>query len=219
MIRWPGLLCLGLCAALLGCDDANSAAIDASAPAAGQSTPAAANPVADSTDPESANPAADAAAARKVELTPKNTKIEFVGNHTGDDPKPRHGSFQLFKGVAEVNETLKSVTVEIETASLTTEIDKLTNHLKNADFFDVNQFPTATFQSTAIADKGDGAVKITGDLTLLGNTQSVTFPAQVSTEGSLTLSAKFEIDRTRWGMNYGLDSVEKQVPISITIGG
>lgn len=163
--------------------------------------------------------APDSSAGTAIVLSPENTSIKFIGNHTGDDPQPRLGSFQQFTGQAVVDGTLKSVQVEIETASLTTEIEKLTNHLKNADFFDVNQFPKATFQSTAIQDHGDGTVQITGDLTLLDSTHSVTFPATVSYEGGLKLQAEFELDRTVWGMNFGLDQIEKQVPMTITIGG
>lgn len=155
----------------------------------------------------------------QIALTPDNAQIKFVGNHTGDDPKPRNGNFQQFTGTAVVDGGLKSVVVDIETASLVTEIDKLTAHLKNADFFDVNQFPQARFASTAIADLGDGKVEITGDLTLLGQTHQVVFPAEVSTADGLRLQAEFVIDRTVWGMDYGLDQIEKEVPMTIAIGG
>ncbi len=157
--------------------------------------------------------------ATVIELTPDNTSIEFVGLHKGDDPRPRHCRFEQFNGAAVIDGTLKSVTVEIETASLIAEIEKLTNHLKNADFFDVNQFPSATFESTEIKDQGNGSVEITGELTLLDNTHSLTFPATVDTDQGLKFQAEFEIDRTQWGMNYGPDQIEKQVPITITIGG
>lgn len=206
MKLWLPLCCLAVLCLVGGCAEPASESTDA-ADAAKENTEGAA-------DAGEAN-----VAGEKIALTPENTSIEFVGNHTGDDPKPRHGSFQQFAGTAIVDGSqLKSVKVEIETASLTTEIDKLTNHLKNADFFDVNQYPKASFQSTDIKDNGDGMLEITGILTLLDNSQSVTFPATVSTEEGLTLKAEFEIDRTRWGMDYGLDSIEKQVPMTITIG-
>jgi polyisoprenoid-binding protein YceI len=179
---------------------------------------AAATPAPEAPAPEA--PASEApVAGEQIALTPDNVQIKFVGNHTGDDPKPRNGSFQQFTGTAVVDGGLKSVVVDIETASLVTEIDKLTAHLKNADFFDVNQFPQARFASTAIADLGDGKVEITGDLTLLGQTHQVVFPAEVSTAEGLRLQAEFVIDRTVWGMDYGLDQIEKEVPMTIAIGG
>lgn len=155
--------------------------------------------------------------SQEIQLTPENTTIAFVGKHVGDEPKPRHGQFQRFNGVAVVGKNLESVTVEIDTSSLSTEIEKLTNHLKQADFFDVVEFPKATFTSTQISEEDEGAVTITGELTMLGKTESVSFPASVNTEAGLQLKAEFAMDRTRWGMDYGLDQIEKQVEMTITI--
>lgn len=157
--------------------------------------------------------------SKEVALSPENTKIQFVGNHTGDDPKPRTGTFSKFKGKATINQgQLKSLNVDIETSSLTTDIEKLTNHLKSPDFFDVREHPKATFQSTAIEVEGDQQVKITGDLTLLGVIKSVSFPATVSIEDDLSLKGDFKIDRTQFGMDYGTDNVEKDVEMTVTVG-
>lgn len=151
-----------------------------------------------------------------ISLTSENTTIQFVGNHTGDDPKPRTCTFQSFTGNLGVDGGLSSVTVEIETDSLLAEMENLTTHLKNADFFDVKRFPKASFNSTAVQAGEGSAVTITGDLTLLGQTHSLTFPATF--EGG-KLTASFEIDRTKWGMEYGPDKVEKMVEMTITVGG
>lgn len=151
-----------------------------------------------------------------ITLTSANTTIQFVGNHVGDDPKPRTCTFQSFTGSLGVDDGLNSVKVEINTDSLQTEMENLTAHLKNADFFDVKRFPKAIFASTAIESGESGAVKITGDLTLLGQTHSLTFPATF--EGG-KLNASFEIDRTKWGMEYGPDKVEKMVEMTIAVGG
>lgn len=161
----------------------------------------------------------DPSATSTIPLSPNNMKIQFVGTHTGDDPKPRTGTFEKFTGYAIVDgDQLQELSVDIETASLKTEIDKLTNHLKSADFFDVRQFPTATFQSTNIEMQEDGTAEITGDLTLVGKTESITFPAKVSTDGALELEAEFTLDRTQFGMNYGPEQVEKDVTMTVSIG-
>lgn len=154
-----------------------------------------------------------------ISLTPENTTIQFIGNHVGDDPKPRTCTFGEFSGTATVDGSLTALEVDIKTSSLKAEMDDLTNHLKNADFFDVNQFPDAKFKSTEIKAGEDGMVDVTGDLTLLGQTHPVSFPAKVSTEGGLKLNAEFEIDRTLWGMTYGDGKVEKMVEMTITIDG
>lgn len=155
----------------------------------------------------------------EVALSPENTTIQFVGNHTGDDPKPRTGTFTKFDGKVGLKDgKLSSIVVDIETGSLKTDIEKLTNHLKSPDFFDVRQHPKAKFQSTAIKTDAEGKVKITGDLTLLGKTKPVSFPATVSTKEDFSLKAEFKIDRTQFGMDYGLEGVEKDVEMTVTVG-
>lgn len=170
----------------------------------------------------SAQPVADAAATGdgSVALSAANTKVQFVGVHLGDKPDPRTGSFSNITGTAKVDGgVLRSLTVEFDTASLTTEFDKLTDHLKSPDFFDVKQHPVATFVSTAIEVGADGKSTVTGDLTLLGVTKSVSFPATITTEGGLKLNAQLSIDRTEFGMSYGSDKVEKMVALTVAIGG
>ncbi len=171
-----------------------------------------------STAPESPD-SEPAAAGDEVAVTPENTKIQFVGIHVGDKPDPRTGTFESFAGKAVLSEgKLTSLSVEIDTTSVQTEMDKLTNHLKSPDFFDVNEHPKATFQSTSI-EEGENGVNVTGDFTLLGKTNSISFPATVSTADGLTLKAEFEIDRTKFGMEYSVDKVAKEVAMTITIGG
>ena len=158
-------------------------------------------------------------AAGQTAITPQNTKIEFVGVHTGDKPDPRSGSFGTFSGKADVNDTgLTSLSVEIDTTSIQTDVEKLTNHLKSPDFFDVREHPKASFRSTAI-EASDNGVKITGDLTLHGKTQSITFPATVSTANGFSLKAGFSIDRSQFGMEFGLDKISKDVAMTVTVGG
>jgi polyisoprenoid-binding protein YceI len=65
-----------------------------------------------------------------------------------------------------------SVDAEIDVASITTDNAQRDGHLKTADFFEVEKFPTATFKSTSVkADGGDFIV--TGDFTLHGVTNSI----------------------------------------------
>lgn len=161
-------------------------------------------------------------AGGKVTLSPDNTKINFVGTHAAPKkPDPRTGGFAKFKGEAVVDgKALKSVSVDIETASLWTEIgDRLTTHLKSADFLEVRAHPAAKFVSTKIESAADGKAKITGNLTLHGQTKEVSFPAAVAvTDKGLTLASEFQIDRTHWGINYEPNQVVKEVTLKIAIG-
>jgi polyisoprenoid-binding protein YceI len=158
----------------------------------------------------------------KVALSPDNTKIVFVGTHAAPKrPDPRTGGFAKFKGEATVDgKSLKAVTVDIETDSLWTEVGgRLTNHLKSADFLEVRQFPSAKFISTKIEPSADGKAKITGNLTLHGQTKEISFPATIAvTDKGLTLASEFTIDRTKWGINYEPNAVVKDVTLKVAIG-
>jgi polyisoprenoid-binding protein YceI len=161
-------------------------------------------------------------ASRQVAITPNNAKIVFVATHVGE-PNPRTGGFESFKGTAILgpeNKTLESLSVEIDTSSIWTQIERLTNHLKSPDFFDVNEFPTAKFQTTNIS-AGDepGQFTITGDLTLLDTTKEISFPTTVNMKGDdLTLNGQFKINRTDFGMDFGPERVEDEVALTIAIG-
>ncbi len=158
-------------------------------------------------------------------LSPDNTKIQFVGTHSPPKkPDPRTGGFAKFKAKAEVDaatKSLKAVSVEIDTASLFTEIDKLTNHLTSADFFEVREYPKATFESTKITPGTGSKATITGKLSLHGVTKEISFPATVDLgEKGLTLTSEFSIDRRQFGMNYGLaeGGVEPKVSMTVVVG-
>ena len=155
-----------------------------------------------------------------IALTPENTTIGFVGSHVVEekpDPEARKGEFKKFTGTASVEgDQLKSISVEIVMESVSTGQEKLDNHLKDTDFFGVREHPTGSFKTTKI-ESADGKTMITGDLTLLDNTKSITFPATVSTEGGLKLDAEFEIDRTEFEINFDTSKVDKMVAMSIKI--
>jgi polyisoprenoid-binding protein YceI len=67
-----------------------------------------------------------------------------------------------------------SVDASIDVTQIDTRVDKRNAHLKSADFFDVEKFPTATFKSTKVTRNGKGKLKVVGDLTMHGVTKSVT---------------------------------------------
>ena len=90
-------------------------------------------------------------------------------------------------------------------ASIWTKVDKLTAHLKNEDFFNVEKIPTATFAATKIASMPEDAAKrkLTGDLTLHGITKSISFPATITVaDDSVALKAEFFINRFDFDMKF-----------------
>ena len=85
------------------------------------------------------------------------------------------GAFTSFSGTLELNEadiTASRVQGEIEVKSIDTGSTDRDNHLRSADFFDVQTHPKITFQSNRIEKKGDGLV-VHGDLTIRGVTKPI----------------------------------------------
>ncbi len=154
-----------------------------------------------------------------VELSPETTKIEFVGTHVGDDPRPRLGGFEKFKGKITLDgDTVQSIVVDFDITSIWTQIPNLTAHLKTADFFDIKKFPAAKFESTKIATV-DGETMVTGNLSMLGNTIEISFPVRPKIGNSrFTLVSEFKLDRTAWGMSKMTDRVESEVSLKVVVG-
>jgi len=73
------------------------------------------------------------------------------------------------------------VDVTIDASSIDTREPRRDDHLRSADFLDVEQFPTLTFKSRRVQPRGDGAYALAGDLTIHGVTREVTL--DVVTEG------------------------------------
>ncbi len=84
---------------------------------------------------------------------------------------------------------------------------KLIGHISSPDFFDVAKYPTATLKITKATAKTAINYDITGNLTINGVTQPITFPAVVTVaKDATTATAKFEVDRTKFGSKYGSKS-------------
>jgi polyisoprenoid-binding protein YceI len=123
------------------------------------------------------------------------------------------GDFDKLSGKAQVDEadlSKSSIEVTIEAGSISTRDEKRDNHLRSPDFFDVAKFPTLTFKSTKIVAGKDGALTVTGDLTMRGVTKPVTL------EGSITntitdpqgntrrgVSVAGKLNRKDFGVSYG----------------
>jgi polyisoprenoid-binding protein YceI len=89
---------------------------------------------------------------------------------------------------------------------------KLVGHLSSGDFFDVAKHPTSTFKVLSVTPKAKGEVVIKGELTMIGQTNQVEFPAKVNlAKGVVTGEATIKIDRTKWGLKYGSGNFFKEL--------
>ena len=128
--------------------------------------------------------------------------LGFVGSKvTGS----HEGGFADFTGSVRVpNGGLAQAQIRavIQIGSIYTDNDRLTGHLKSADFFDAAQFPESNVSSTAIEKDGD-QYEVTADLSLHGVTKSITFPAQITlSDSKLAADAEFSINRFDFGIVY-----------------
>ncbi|MHC4548567.1 MAG: YceI family protein [Planctomycetota bacterium] len=150
---------------------------------------------------------------RDYAIDPDRSVVEWTGRNIGG----RHfGTIRVASGNVAVQEgALAAGGFEldmrsIEVGDLTGEMAQLlVEHLLSADFFAVDEHPTARFEITGLsvlegATPGAPNHHVRGRLTLRGVTEEVAFPAVVASKGEeLALDAHFDIDRTRWGVDYG----------------
>jgi polyisoprenoid-binding protein YceI len=155
------------------------------------------------------------ATARKATVFQVDAK-ESKLNWTGKKVTGQHqGTINVADGKLEVeSNVLKGGSFSLDTRSIAvTDIKdegsnaKLLGHLKSDDFFSVEKFPAATFATTSVTSKGGGNYEVTGNLTIKGITNPVTFPATVTVAGSkLTAKAAIKVDRTKYNIKYGSKS-------------
>jgi polyisoprenoid-binding protein YceI len=140
------------------------------------------------------------------------------------------GKFSGLSGVLKLDEadySRSTVDVSIPAASIRTVDESLDAHLKNADFFDVEQFPTLTFKSKTIVSTGGRDYTVTGDLTIHGITNIVTLKVDDVSGPStdpwgnqrIGLSASTKINRKDFGIvwNAALDAGGVLVGDEVTI--
>lgn len=128
---------------------------------------------------------APAFSAEPYAFDPSHTSISYSIDHMG--LSEMHGVFRKFDGTLMLDTgdlSKSSVSVKIDTASIDTGVDKLDEHLRTPDFFDVGKYPQISFTSTAVEPTGANSFKLTGDLTLHGVTKSVTLDASMRTIAS-----------------------------------
>jgi len=170
----------------------------------------------------------------------ETSKVDWKAFHKGGFA-PRWGTLAIKSGEVSLaggelsagDFVIDMQSLKVDPASVTEKDKKYTdleNHLKNADFFDVEKNPTAEFKITKVSnletpakDAVEGANKtVSGNLTLKGKALNVTFPAKVAVvDGSVTLQAKFTVNRSDWDIRFGTseaDPAEWMISKDIEIG-
>ena len=163
-------------------------------------------------------------------IDPAHTSVEFVGRHLMIT-KVR-GRFPNVSGAVTIDQEPERshVEVSIEVASIDTGNADRDAHLRSADFFDADQFPTIGFRSTKVEAGTSGSWAVTGDLIVRDVTRPITL--QVDFDGAspspagdqrIAFSAAAEVDREDWGLtwNMGLETggvlVGRKVRIELNV--
>ena len=153
---------------------------------------------------------------------PATTTWNIDPAHSSAEFKVKHmmisnvkGSFSGLSGVLTEHasdSTLSSIVASIPVATISTGDPQRDGHLKSADFFDAEKYPTLDFKSTTVVRTGD-AYEVTGDLTIHGVTKPVTFAVDgPSAPGKdpwgntrIGLSATAKINRKDFGLGWNAE--------------
>ncbi|WP_209326157.1 YceI family protein [Brevibacterium renqingii] len=149
------------------------------------------------------------------DIDPTHSRLGFSTRHAMVSRV--RGAFNTVSGSADIAEDLSqsTATVVIETASVDTRSEDRDNHLRSADFFDVETYPEMRFVSSAIDEVDEGSFIVTGELTIRDMTKTVSVPLEligIDTDPFGNLRAGLEgsrrIDRKDWGVTWNtkLDS-------------
>jgi polyisoprenoid-binding protein YceI len=123
------------------------------------------------------------------------------------------GQFSGISGTLTLDEgdlTNAKIEASIDAASINTRDAQRDAHLKSADFFDVEKFPTLSFTSTRVTRKADDELEVEGDLTIHGVTRTVRFAVEGPTAAGkdpwgntrIGLSATTKINRKDYGLTW-----------------
>lgn len=141
-------------------------------------------------------------------IDPVHSNVDFVARHMMVS-KVR-GKFRTFSGtiVTAPNPAESTVTAEIDLNSIDTGQEQRDNHIRSADFFEVETYPTMTYQSTGLSPDGDDFI-LHGKLTLKGVTREVPLKLELNGFGPdafggtrAGFTASGEINRKDFNVNF-----------------
>lgn len=168
-----------------------------------------------------------AATAAPWTIDKSHTTIGFSINHLGFSTT--NGIFTDYDAEIDFdpeNIEASSVNFTIKAESINTFWDARDAHIRTGDFLNVAEHPEITFVSTSVTKTGDNTADLTGDLTIVGVTNSVTFATTLNQIGPNPFNpeatvAGFDlqgvIDRTDFGVGYGAPAIGAEMPISISL--
>jgi polyisoprenoid-binding protein YceI len=168
-------------------------------------------------------------AADTFKIDKAHTSIVFMIKHLGYSNM--FGRFNEFDGnimFDQSNISASKVNLVIKASSVDTAHDARDKHLRSPDFLNTAEFPEITFKSTSARKTGDKTGKITGDLTILGKTKSVTLDVTFnrvakhpipSYKGVIVagFSARAKVNRLDYGMTYAKGGIGSTLDLFLEV--
>lgn len=143
-------------------------------------------------------------------IDPTHTEIGFTVRHLMSKVR---GKFDTFEGTVVTSDdvTASSVNVSVDLTSINTGTADRDAHLRSADFFEVDAYPSMTFTSTGITQNSDDEFVLAGDLTIKGVTKPLELEVEFLGEGGdpwggtrVGVEAKGEISRKEFGIDFNI---------------
>lgn len=162
------------------------------------------------------------ASAEIYKIDTTASKVEWLGSKKIG--KTHNGEIKVKSGEVQTDDKgkVKSINVAIDMKTISN-IDlkddaeyqkKLVDHLSSNDFFNVEKFPESTFKLASITPKAGSKDEymLKGDLTIIGKTQAIEFPAKITIDkNTVSGTAKLTIERLKWGIQYGSGNIFKSL--------
>jgi polyisoprenoid-binding protein YceI len=164
-------------------------------------------------------------AADSYTIDPRHTHPTYEVNHFGWSTQ--RGRFDNVTGKIVLDRAGKSGTVDlsIDVASISTGVDKLDEHLRSEEFFNVAQYPAMMFKSKRVNFAGDKPASVNGELTMLGVTKPLTLtitafhcaPNPFAKKEACGADAVATIKRSEFGMKTLLPGLGDEVKLLINV--
>ena len=162
------------------------------------------------------------AAPVTYKIDPNHTDVVASWSHFGfSNPIAHFGQVDGAITYDPKNVGTSKVEVTIPLAGLNANVEKFNEHLRSADFFDAEKYPTITFKSTKVEAAGDKKLRVFGNLTIKGVTKPVVLDTTINKIGDHPMAkraaAGFDATTTIKRSDFGVDKFVPNVSDNVTI--
>jgi len=167
-----------------------------------------------------------AAAQENWQIDPAHSSAQFSVRHLGISTV--RGAFTKVSGSVQydaANPAKLTIQATIDTASVDTHVEMRDNDLRGPKYFDVQKYPTITFQSKKVEAAGSGKLKVTGDLTIHGVTKEVVLDVDGPSAAikdpwgnqRMGASGTTKVNRNDFGVSGGAGAIGDDITITLDV--